>query len=218
MFSEEDSSTMPTPTEPPSPAMPEIVVTQDGVKKLLLDLKKNKASGPDNNPLRILKVAAEPVSYCLQLLFTASLRTGIIPSDWKQANIMPVFKKGDRFKASNYWPVLLTCICSKLMEHVVVSRLMKHFDEHKILVDCQHGFRKMRSCETQLLGLTQELHEHLEEEKQFDMIVLDFSKAFDKVLHHRLMMLSPLAQSVAWRVPICSNAYGGWFTPALIIA
>ena len=156
--------------------------------KLLLDLKENKASGPDNIPSRILKVAAEPVSYCLQLLFTESLRTGIVPSDWKQANITPVLKKGERFKASNYRSVSLTCICSKLMEHVVVSQLMKHFDEHKILVDCQHGFRKMRSCETELLGLTQELHEHLEEKKQVDMTVLDFSKAFDKVPHHRLMM------------------------------
>ena len=46
----------------------------------------------------------------------------------------------------------------------------------------------MRSCETQLLGLTQELHEHLEEKKQVDMIVLDFLKEFDKVPHHQLMM------------------------------
>ena len=96
---------------------------------------------------------------------------------------MPVFKKGERFKASNYRPVLLTCICSKLMEHVVVSQMMKHFDEHDILADCQHGFRKQRSCETQLIGLTQELHERLEEKAQVDMIVLDFSKAFDKVPH-----------------------------------
>ena len=92
VFREGDSSTMPTLTEPPSPTMPEIVATQDGVKKLLLDLKENKASGPDYIPSRILKVAAESVSYCLQLLFTASLQTGIVPSDWKQVNITPVFK------------------------------------------------------------------------------------------------------------------------------
>ena len=73
------------------------------------------------------------------------------------------------------------------MEHVVVSQMMKHFDEHGILADCQHGFRKQRSCETQLIGLTQELHERLEEKVQVDMIVLDFSKAFDKVPHQRLM-------------------------------
>ena len=183
VFSKEDPVNIPSPTEPPSPPMPDIEVSREGVLKLLLDLKENKASGPDKIPTRILKVAAEPISHCLQLLFTASLHTGIVPNDWKQANITPVFKKGERFKASNYRPVSLTCICSKLMEHVVVSQMMSHFDKHDILVDCQHGFRKQRSCETQLLGLTQELHEHFEEHEQVDMIVLDFSKAFDKVPH-----------------------------------
>ena len=162
-------------------------MSQEGVLKLLLDLKENKASGPDNIPPRVLKVAAEPISHCLQLMFTASLHTGTVPNDWKQANITPVFKKGERFKASNYRPVSLTCICSKMMEHVIVSQMMRHFDEHSILVDCQHGFRKRRSCETQLLSLTQELHEHLEGKGQIDMVVLDFSKAFDKVPHQRLM-------------------------------
>ena len=148
---------MPSPIEPPSPSKPEIKVSREGVLKLLLDLKENKTSGPVKVPSRILKVAAEPISHCLQLLFTASLHTGKVPSDWKQANITPVFKKGERFKASDYRPVSLTCICSKLMEHVVVSQMMKHFDEHGILADCQHGFGKQRSCETQLIGLTQEL-------------------------------------------------------------
>jgi ribonuclease P/MRP protein subunit RPP40 len=65
--------------------------------------------------------------------------------------------------------------------------MMTHFDEHNILVDCQHGFRSKRSCETQLLSLTQELHQNLEDREQVDMVVLDFSKAFDKVPHKRLM-------------------------------
>ena len=100
---------------------------------------------------------------------------------------MPVFKKGERFKASNYRPVSLTFICSKLMVHVVVSQMIKHFDELGIWADCPHSFRKQRSCETQLIGLTQELHECLEEKVQVDMIVLDYSKVFDKVPHQRLM-------------------------------
>ena len=187
VFTQEDPVNIPSPIEPPSPTTPEIKVSREGVLKLLLDLKENKASGPDKVPSRILRVAAEPISHCLQLLFTASLHTGKVPSDWKQANITPVFKKRERFKASNYRPVSVTCICSKLMEHVVVSQMMKHFDEHGILADCQHGFRKQRSCETQLIGLTQELHECLEEKAQVDMIILDFSKAFDKVPHQRLM-------------------------------
>ena len=102
VFSKEDPTSIPTPSEASFPSMPEIVISQEGVLKLLKDLKENKASGPDNIPSRVLKVAAEPVSLCLQLLFTASLRTGTVPNDWKQANITPVFKKGERFKASNY--------------------------------------------------------------------------------------------------------------------
>ena len=56
---------------------------------------------------------------------------------------------------------------------------MRHFDEHKILTDSQHGFRKFRSCETQLILTTHEIAKHLSEGTQVDIQLLDFSKAFD---------------------------------------
>ena len=148
--------------------MSDIVVSQDGILKLLLELKVNKASGPDLIPAPILKLAASPLSHCLTIIFQASLSTGTVPEDWKQANITPVFKKGERFKATNYRPVSLTCICSKLLEHVVVSQLRDHFDANSILADCQHEFRAQRSCETQLISLTQEVHQRLEDKKQVE--------------------------------------------------
>jgi hypothetical protein len=187
VFTREDSTNIPSPLEPPSPTMPTINISRNGILKQLQNLKENKASGPDSIPPRVLKAAANPVSFCLERIFQASLSTGTVPQDWKQANITPVFKKGERFKASNYRPVSLTCICSKLLEHIVVSNMMDHFDENSILADCQHGFRSERSCETQLLSLTQELHQSLEDKEQVDMVVLDFSKAFDKVPHKRLL-------------------------------
>ena len=64
---------------------------------------------------------------------------------------------------------------------------MSHFQENFILAECQHGFRSKRSCETQLLSLVQELHQDLERKEQVDMVVLDFSKAFNKVLHKSLI-------------------------------
>ena len=187
VFSQEDVDDIPEPDVPEYPAMPEIHVSDEGVFKLMSNLNVNKASGPDHIPSRILKIAAKPLSRCLALLFNKSLASGTLPQDWCTANITPVFKKGERFKAANYRPVSLTCICSKLMEHIIVSQVRDHFDEYSILSDYQHGFRSKRSCETQLLTLTQELHEHLEEKSQIDMTVLDFSKAFDKVPHQRLM-------------------------------
>ena len=187
VFSQEDPSFIPQPTTPPQSTMPDIIVKEEGVLKLLQGLKENKAAGPDCISPRVLKLAAEPLAPCLTLLFNRSLQSGKVPEDWKTANISPVFKKGERYKAANYRPVSLTCICSKLLEHIIVSNLMKHFSTHNILTDCQHGFHPNHSCETQLLSLTQELHENLENKEQVDMIVLDFSKAFDKVAHHRLL-------------------------------
>ena len=64
---------------------------------------------------------------------------------------------------------------------------MKHFDTHKILCDNQHGFRKKRSCETQLLSTVQEIASSTAKGKQVDVIPLDFEKAFDKVTHSRLL-------------------------------
>ena len=72
------------------------------------------------------------------------------------------------------------------MEHIIVSNVMSHFTNNDVLSERQHGFRARRSCES-LLSLTQELHEHLEKKSQIDLIILDLSKAFDKVPHQRLI-------------------------------
>ena len=89
--------------------------------------------------------------------------------------------------AVNYRPVSLTCICSKLMEHIMVSQISRHLDTHKILLKNQHGFLSRLSCETQLLEFVQELHDNLNNGQQVDAIIMDFSKAFDKVAHKRLL-------------------------------
>ena len=88
--------------------------------------------------------------------------------------------------------VSLTCICSKMMEHIICHNLMSHLDHHKMLTDHQFGFRKKRSCETQLLITIKELAnlESLDSGKQIDCTLLDFSKAFDEVSHkHHIIML-----------------------------
>jgi hypothetical protein len=95
VFSKEGTSEIPVPEEPPFPPMPEIIISREGVLKQLMTLKEQKTSGPDTLPPRVLKAAAQPISYCLDLIFKASLATGVVPLDWRQANITPVFKKGE---------------------------------------------------------------------------------------------------------------------------
>ena len=110
-----------------------------------------------------------------------------MPSDWKHANVCPIYKKGDKHNAINYRPVSLTCILSKLCEHIISSSIMRHLEQHSILYDLQHGFRSGRSCETQLISFIQELCSSNDKNIQTDVIVMDFAKAFDKVPHKRLL-------------------------------
>jgi hypothetical protein len=129
----------------------------------------------------------DQVAPILTKIYTKSIETGNIPKDWKHANVAPEFKKGERYKAENYRPISLTCICCKLMEHTITSNIMKHLDSNNILYDLQNGFRKARSCESQLLQFIQELNVNNNKNIQTDLIIMDFAKAFDKVSHHRLL-------------------------------
>ena len=165
------------------PSMPQIDISTPGVKKLLDNLKPYKASGPNSIPPMVSKELSNEIAPILQIIFQISLTAGQLPDDWKEANVAPIFKKGDKHKPSNYCPVSLTCISAKIMEPIVVSNLMKHPEIQNILFFLQHGFRRNHSCESQLLSLFQDLASST---TQTDMLIMDFSKAFDKVPHKRL--------------------------------
>ena len=163
--------------------MDNITVTEQGVKKLLQKSNPQKATGPDMIPARILRECSEELAPILTIVFNRTLQTGCVPEDWKQANVSAVFKKGQRYDPANYRPVSLTCLCCKMLEHIITSSIMKHVDHHRILSDCQHGFRARRSCETQLVTLINDLSSSLDRGDQTDMVILDFSKASDRVPH-----------------------------------
>ena len=184
-----ESPDIPIPDKGTSPysTMHDIHITQNGITKLLNNINLQKATGPDQVSGKILKELSTDITPAIQLLFQKSLSTGTIPTDWKHANVCPVFKKGDKHNAINYRPVSLTCILCKLCEHIISSNIMQHLEKHSILYDLQHGFRSARSCETQLVSFIQELASSTDKNIQTDVIVMDFAKAFDKVPHKRLL-------------------------------
>ena len=102
---------------------------------------------------------------------------------------MPVYKKSDKSLASNYRPIILTCILCKVLEHILASNIVKHLDGQGLIItlmyELQHGFREKRSCETQLIILIEDLERNASVGKQTDIILLGFSKAFDKVNHSK---------------------------------
>ena len=167
--------------------MPQILFTEKGVQKVLEGLKVHKAAGPDMINPRILKELAKSLAPTLTYIFQKSYETGTLPDDWRSANIVPVFKKGKKSLESNYRPISLTCVACKIMEHIITSNIMNYADSNAILYHLQHGFRSKRSCETQLLEFITDVVKNLKDRKQTDTLIMDFSKAFDKVGHARLI-------------------------------
>ena len=169
------------------PNMPDIHVTANGVEKLLRGLQIHKATGPEGISTRLLKELASELTPVFTVFYNASISQGTIPAEWKQADVVPIYKKGAKNRPENYWPVSLTAITCKMLEHVITSSIMKHLEVHNILTDAQHGFRKSRSCESQLIITLQDLAKTVDDKGQTDVVLLDFSKAFDNVPHKRLL-------------------------------
>jgi hypothetical protein len=96
VFTREDSTQIPSPGDTPFPDVPSFTIGEEGTRKLLANLDPHKATGPDSIPTKFLKDFAQELAPVLTLLFSASLDQGEVPSDWKHANVIPIFKKGDR--------------------------------------------------------------------------------------------------------------------------
>ena len=140
-----------------------------------------------NQNRKSLLSCTDKIAPVICLLFEKSLKTGQLPSEWTKAQVCPLYKKGDKTDPANYRSISLACILCKVMEHVIASNISRHITQHNILFELQHGFREKHSCETQLIELVEDLARRLTLGKQTDLILLDFSKAFDKVNHPKLL-------------------------------
>ena len=133
VFTKEDTSYIPTKGTSQHPSMSDIEFATEGIEKLLLDLNPGKASGPDQIPIRILREAAHQIAPVLQVIFTQSYLTGMLPQDWLSANVVAIYKKGNRSEPANYRPVSLTCVTTKIMEHIIFHSIMAHLESYNLL-------------------------------------------------------------------------------------
>jgi hypothetical protein len=157
------------------------------VKKKLQLLKPNKSPGPDCHHPYILKQVADSIAKPLSIIYNKSLTEGKLPTDWKKANVTPIFKKGEKNKPNNYRPVSLTSIICKVMEMIIRDLVVDHMTSNDLFSMFQHGFIKGRSCATNLLAVFDAWTESVDKGFPVDSIYLDLAKAFDKVSHPKLL-------------------------------
>ena len=157
-------------------------VSDTYVLKELQRLNASKSTGLDNIPSKCLKDGAECIKAQITHVINLSITTNVIQSDMKDARVRPIFKKNSKLEASNYRPVNILCIISKIIERSVYVQLVDFLNQNNLFYENQSGFRSGLSTDTCLIYLLDLIRGNTSKGK-FTGMILDLQKAFDTVNH-----------------------------------
>ena len=162
-------------------------ISSETVYQTLKDMKSRKAAGPDNISAKLLKDSVSVTLPLLTKIFNLSLSEGVFPDDWKNAQVSPIYKSGDKEECGNYRPISVLSVVSKLFEKLVYKQIYSYLDENNVLTSFQSGFRKGHSISTSLLNTTNTWLVNMDQGLINGVIFLDLKKAFDTVDHKILL-------------------------------
>lgn len=176
--------------EPPPPIEQNLIFERTTVKEILKiidSLKPKTSSGIDQISSKLIKHCKEELLSPLTFIFNKSLAEGTFPNQLKIAKVYPKYKTGPTNEINSYRPISLISTFSKILEKIVLHRLLNHLQQNKLLTDKQHGFLKGRSTATALIQMIEYIIDRLEEGCTAACLFLDFSKAFDCLNHDQLL-------------------------------
>ena len=169
-----------------SESISDISFTPEKVIEYLMNMKTDKSQGNDNIHPYIIQKCAKSLAIPISIIFQRSFDQSELPDSWLEANVTPLFKKGSRSEPANYRPISLTSVLCKIMEKMIKDELMRYLMKNNLINKQQHGFVYNKACNTNLLETMDTLTKLLADKESFDLLLLDFAKAFDKVAHKRL--------------------------------
>ncbi len=143
----------------------------------------NKASGPDEISHKMLKETSKTICLPLSIVFNRSIQEASYPNCWKKANVMPLFKKGNRDMPANYRPISLISCVGKVMERVVFKHVYNHLIANNLIYKNQSGFLPGHSTVFQLIDIYNQICKAFDDRKSTCIVFCDISKAFDRVWH-----------------------------------
>ena len=135
----------------------------------------------------MLQICVSSIYGPLELIFKEALNTGLFPSNWKNGDIAPIHKKGDKQILKNYRSVSLLPVCGKIFERLIFNELLNFLLENNLISPSQSGFNPGDSSINQLLSITHKIYNSFDEGLEVRSVFLDISKAFDKVWHKGLL-------------------------------
>ena len=158
-------------------------ITEEYVQKEISSMSVGKATGPDGISVKMLQIASRYITKSLTHIFNLSIRCEHYPKEWKYALVTPIHKGGDKCNTTNYRPISILPIISKILERWVHSVVYSYLDECNLIPCCQSGFRSQHSTETTLHDLTNTCYQAMERGEMTGTVFIDLSKAFDSVNH-----------------------------------
>ena len=162
--------------------------TYSELRSVVNSLNVHTASGADGLPASLFKSFLGRIGHPLLHVFNSSITSGIVPSCWKTAEVVPIYKgKGDKNSASSYRPISLLSVPSKIIERLVALQLRAYLDECCVMADEQFGFRPNHSVEHALTTLTESIRSSMDQGDICLLASLDLSRAFDSVNHDILL-------------------------------
>ena len=184
----------------------DIAFTCDDVICAINEISENSACGDKDIPALILKKCKNSISYPILLIWQESISSGHVPEIYKKQIITPVHKKASKAEPANYRPIALTSHIIKIFERIIRKQLVAHLERNNLICSNQHGFRKHRSCLTQLLAHIDLILQNLQNGMDTDVIYLDYAKAFDKV-DHQILLEKLYSYGVRGKLLVWINSY-----------
>ena len=155
------------------------------VLSVIQSINAKKATGYDMMPPKLVKLSSPYLCYPLCTIINICIDQGVFPDSMKHAEIVPIFKKGDKMEKSNYRPVSILSCLSKIFEKILITQLSEYFDD--IFSPHMSGFRKAHGCQDVLLYFTNNAKLSLDDRSVTLALLTDLSKAFD-CLHYKLLI------------------------------
>ncbi len=137
--------------------------------------------------MRFIKNALYFIAFYLTCIINTSIVTGVFPTSWKHALVVPLFKSGDSNDMNNYRPISLLPIVSKILEKIVAWQLMQFLEFDNLLSNTHHGFRPRLSTEPALTVITDKIFGNMNSKKISILTLCELSKAFDSVSHGNIL-------------------------------